>query len=93
MSTALLSVWDKTDLVALGTRLHKAGWHLIASGGTARALDEAGLPVTPVADVTGEPEMLDGRVKTLHPAVHAGLLARDTEARPGGAGRARLDAF
>jgi phosphoribosylaminoimidazolecarboxamide formyltransferase/IMP cyclohydrolase len=80
MSTALLSVWDKTNLVALGTRLHEAGWRLIASGGTARTLDEAGLPVTPVADVTGEPEMLDGRVKTLHPAVHAGLLARDTEA-------------
>lgn len=80
MRTALLSVWDKTGLSELGVNLHAAGWRLIASGGTARALAEAGLPVTPVAEMTGEPEMLGGRVKTLHSAIHAGLLARDTEA-------------
>jgi phosphoribosylaminoimidazolecarboxamide formyltransferase/IMP cyclohydrolase len=80
MRTALLSVWDKTGLAELGTRLNAAGWRLIASGGTARALERSGLPVTSVAELTGEPEMLDGRVKTLHPAIHAGLLARDTEA-------------
>ncbi len=80
MPTALLSVWDKTGLLELAKDLHQAGWELIASGGTARALKEGGLPVKPVADITGEPEMLGGRVKTLHPAIHAGLLARDTEA-------------
>ncbi len=80
MPTALLSVWDKTGLINLGKTLHQAGWELIASGGTARALVEAGLSVRSVADITGEPEMLGGRVKTLHPAIHAGLLARDTEA-------------
>ena len=80
MPTALLSVWDKTGMIELGHALHQTGWELIASGGTARALAEAGLPVLAVADITGEPEMLDGRVKTLHPAIHAGLLARDTEA-------------
>ncbi len=78
MKTALLSVWDKTGIEELATHLHAAGWRLIASGGTARALEAAGLPVTPVAEVTGEAEMLGGRVKTLHPAIHAGLLARKT---------------
>jgi phosphoribosylaminoimidazolecarboxamide formyltransferase/IMP cyclohydrolase len=80
MPTALLSVWDKTDLVTLAAKLKGAGWELIASGGTARMLSVAGFVVKPVSGVTGEPEMLDGRVKTLHPAIHAGLLARDTEA-------------
>lgn len=79
MKTALLSVWDKTGLVALAGRLAAAGWRLIASGGTARALEAAGLAVTPVERITGEPEMLGGRVKTLHPAIHAGLLARGTD--------------
>ncbi len=78
MKTALLSVWDKTDLAAFARRLAAAGWRLIASGGTAQALKAAGLAVTPVEQITGEPEMLGGRVKTLHPAIHAGLLARDT---------------
>lgn len=78
MPTALLSVWDKTGLTDFATRLHSTGWNLIASGGTARALDAAGLPVRRVSDLTGEPEMLGGRVKTLHPAIHAALLARDT---------------
>lgn len=79
MKTALLSVWDKAGLVALASRLAAAGWRLIASGGTARALEAAGLAVTPVEGITGEPEMLGGRVKTLHPAIHAGLLARDND--------------
>jgi len=72
---ALLSVSDKTGLADLGRGLVARGFELISTGGTARALREAGLPVTDVAAVTGFPEMLDGRVKTLHPRVHAGLLA------------------
>ena len=72
---ALLSVSDKTDLVELGTGLVARGFELVSTGGTARTLRDAGLPVTDVASVTGSPEMLDGRVKTLHPRVHAGLLA------------------
>ena len=72
---ALLSVSDKTGLVDLGRGLVARGFELVSTGGTARALRDAGLPVTDVAAVTGSPEMLDGRVKTLHPRVHAGLLA------------------
>ena len=72
---ALLSVSDKSGLVDLGRGLVARGWELVSTGGTARTLREAGLPVTDVAAVTGFPEMLDGRVKTLHPSVHAGLLA------------------
>ncbi len=72
---ALLSVSDKTGLAELGRGLVVRGWELVSTGGTARALREAGLPVTDVAAVTGFPEMLDGRVKTLHPRVHGGLLA------------------
>jgi phosphoribosylaminoimidazolecarboxamide formyltransferase / IMP cyclohydrolase len=72
---ALLSVSDKTGLVDLGRGLVARGFELVSTGGTARALRDAGLPVTDVAAVTGFPEMLDGRVKTLHPRVHAGLLA------------------
>ena len=73
---ALLSVSDKTGLVDLGRALAARGVELVSTGGTARALAAAGLPVTAVADVTGFPEMMDGRVKTLHPAVHGGILAR-----------------
>ncbi len=80
MPRALLSVYDKTGLVELGSGLAALGWELIASGGTAKALLDAGIPVTPVEQVTGAPEMLGGRVKTLHPAIHGGILARDTEA-------------
>lgn len=80
MKTALLSVWDKKGVVALAEKLAAAEWRLIASGGTARALRESGLDVTPVSEITGAPEMFDGRVKTLHPAIHAGILARDTAA-------------
>lgn len=73
---ALLSVSDKTDLIPFARALSRRGVVLISTGGTARALEEAGLPVRRVAEITGFPEILDGRVKTLHPAVHAGLLAR-----------------
>jgi phosphoribosylaminoimidazolecarboxamide formyltransferase/IMP cyclohydrolase len=73
---ALLSVSDKEGLVPFARALSAHGVALVSTGGTARALAEAGLPVTEVAAVTGFPEMLDGRVKTLHPAIHGGLLAR-----------------
>jgi phosphoribosylaminoimidazolecarboxamide formyltransferase/IMP cyclohydrolase len=76
MTTALLSVSDKTGIVEFARALHDAGVKLLSTGGTARLLADAGLPVTEVAEVTGFPEMLDGRVKTLHPRIHAGLLAR-----------------
>lgn len=72
---ALLSVSDKTGIVELARRLHALGVELLSTGGTMKALQEAGIPVTGVSDVTGFPECLDGRVKTLHPAIHAGLLA------------------
>ncbi len=73
---ALLSVSDKTGIVELARALHGLGVGLISTGGTATLLREQGLPVTEVAELTGFPEMLDGRVKTLHPKVHGGLLAR-----------------
>ena len=73
---ALISVSDKTGIVDLAHALHALGVGLISTGGTAKLLAEQGLPVTEVAEVTGFPEMLDGRVKTLHPKVHGGLLAR-----------------
>ncbi|MEM7439252.1 MAG: bifunctional phosphoribosylaminoimidazolecarboxamide formyltransferase/IMP cyclohydrolase [Pseudomonadota bacterium] len=72
---ALLSVSDKTGLAELGNALSDAGVELVSTGGTASALREAGLSVRDVSDLTGFPEMMDGRVKTLHPAVHGGLLA------------------
>ena len=72
---ALLSVSDKTGLAELGAALAARGVELVSTGGTARALREAGLTVRDVADLTGFPEMMDGRVKTLHPMVHGGLLA------------------
>lgn len=77
---AILSVWDKTGLVELGQGLAALGYELVASGGTARKLVEAGLDVVQVDDVTGHPEILGGRVKTLHPAIHGGILARRTDA-------------
>ena len=73
---ALLSVSDKTGLVPFAQALHARGVTLLSTGGTAKVLAEAGLPVVNVSDVTKFPEMLDGRVKTLHPAVHGGILAR-----------------
>lgn len=75
---ALFSVYDKSGLVEFAQSLHESGVELIASGGTARLLAEAGLPVAAVEDLTGFPEILGGRVKTLHPAVHGGILARRT---------------
>jgi phosphoribosylaminoimidazolecarboxamide formyltransferase/IMP cyclohydrolase len=72
---ALLSVSDKTGVVEFAEGLVRLGFELVSTGGTARTLRDAGLPVTDVAAVTGAPEMLDGRVKTLHPRVHAGILA------------------
>ncbi len=72
---ALISVWDKTGVVEFATRLSDLGWEIVSSGGTAAALAEAGVPVLAVEDVTGSPEMLDGRVKTLHPRIHGGILA------------------
>ncbi len=80
MPNALLSVSNKHGLVDLGRELNQLGWTLVASGGTAAALEQAGLPVVAVSAVTGAPEMLSGRVKTLHPVIHAGILARDNQA-------------
>jgi phosphoribosylaminoimidazolecarboxamide formyltransferase/IMP cyclohydrolase len=76
MPTALLSVSDKTGLPEFAASLQKLGWDLVSTGGTAAALRNAGLTVRDVSELTGFPEILDGRVKTLHPAVHAALLAR-----------------
>src|ERR1700679_3480196 len=79
---ALLSVWDKTGLVDFAKGLRAQNIELVASGGTAKALEEAGIEHLDVDDVTGFPEMMDGRLKTLHPKIHGGILARrgiDTE--------------
>jgi phosphoribosylaminoimidazolecarboxamide formyltransferase/IMP cyclohydrolase len=73
---ALLSVYDKSGVIELARSLHELGVELISTGNTKRLLAEAGLPARAVSEVTGFPEILDGRVKTLHPAIHAGLLAR-----------------
>jgi phosphoribosylaminoimidazolecarboxamide formyltransferase/IMP cyclohydrolase len=75
ITRALLSVSDKTGLIEFATALSKLGIALVSTGGTAKALKDAGLNVTDVAELTGFPEMMDGRVKTLHPKVHGGLLA------------------
>ncbi|MEO6703229.1 MAG: bifunctional phosphoribosylaminoimidazolecarboxamide formyltransferase/IMP cyclohydrolase, partial [Jatrophihabitantaceae bacterium] len=72
---ALVSVYDKTGLAELARGLHESGVEIVSTGSTAAQIAEAGIPVTPVATVTGFPEILGGRVKTLHPNVHAGLLA------------------
>jgi phosphoribosylaminoimidazolecarboxamide formyltransferase/IMP cyclohydrolase len=79
MPTAILSVYDKTGIVEFAQGLASLGWTLLASGGTAKFLSQNGLQVTEMADYTGSPEILGGRVKTLHPAIHGGLLARSTE--------------
>lgn len=80
MPRALLSVYDKTGLIDFATELIQYGWDLVASGGTEKVLREAGLPVAAVEQLTGVPEMLGGRVKTLHPAIHGPILARDLPA-------------
>src|SRR5215831_17405133 len=76
MSRALISVSNKTDLVDFARGLASRGYEIVSTGGTAKALVEAGVPVTNVSEITGFPEMMDGRVKTLHPNVHGGILAR-----------------
>ena len=76
MPRVLLSVSDKSGLIPFASELTRRGWTLLSTGGTSRALREAGLTVTDVSEITGHPEIMDGRVKTLHPAVHAGLLGR-----------------
>ncbi|WP_042705104.1 bifunctional phosphoribosylaminoimidazolecarboxamide formyltransferase/IMP cyclohydrolase [Methanomicrobium mobile] len=76
MKYALLSVWDKTGIVEFAQFLVSKGYSLLSSGGTAKAIAQAGIPVTEVSDYTGAPEMMDGRVKTLHPKIHGGLLGR-----------------
>lgn len=79
MPRAILSVYDKTDLVKFATTLVDLGWDLVASGGTESTIRDAGLPVASIDQLTGVPELLGGRVKTLHPAIHAGILARDNQ--------------
>ena len=76
MKRALLSVSDKTGLVSFAKGLIDRGFELVSTGGTHRELAAAGIAVTSVEEATGFPEMLDGRVKTLHPKIHAGILAR-----------------
>src|SRR5258708_6822384 len=88
MPTAILSVHDKTGIVEFARALTAQGWSRLASGGTAGLLRDNGCPVTEVAEYTGSPEILGGRVKTLHPAIHGGLLARSTPAD-----RAELEAL
>ena len=79
MPTAILSVHNKTGLIEFAQGLASLGWTLLASGGTAKLLRDKNIPVTEVADYTKSPEILGGRVKTLHPAIHGGLLARPTD--------------
>lgn len=74
-----MSVSNKAGLLNFAQKLNAFGLKLVASGGTAKSIRDAGLPVQDVADITGAPEMLGGRVKTLHPAVHGGILARNIE--------------
>src|SRR4026207_274656 len=76
MRRALISVSDKTGIVEFASGLRTRGFKLISTGGTALTLEHASLPVLSVSTVTGFPEMLDGRVKTLHPHIHGGILAR-----------------
>ena len=76
IKTALISVSDKTDIVSLARGLEAAGVRIISTGGTAKLLKKEGIDTTPVADITGMAEMMDGRIKTLHPAIHGGILAR-----------------
>src|SRR5499427_7077438 len=78
---ALISVSDKTGLVEFATALHRLGVEILSTGGTAAALSAAGIPVVSVSDFTGSPEILDGRVKTLHPKIHGGLLGRRDDPR------------
>ena len=83
MKRALLSVTDKTGLQEFAQFLHDNGVELLSTGGTAKTISDAGLPVIEVSEYTGSPEILGGRVKTLHPKIHGGILARRDH---GGAG-------
>src|ERR671910_131937 len=87
MRRAILSVSDKSGLIDFARGLSTRGFELVSTGGTARALADAGLAVVSVSDVTGFPEMMDGRVKTLHPRIHGGILAR--RSHPGDLAAAR----
>ena len=81
MKRALISVFNKDGVLDFAKFLHNSGWEILSTGGTAKYLSEKGIPVTDVSSVTGFPECLDGRVKTLHPKIHAGILAiRDNQA-------------
>ncbi len=80
MPRALISVSDKTGIIEFARQLNALGWELVASGGTGAALEASGVSVTSVERITGQVELLSGRVKTLHPAIHSGILARDTDA-------------
>lgn len=73
---ALISVSDKTGIVEFAKKLNILGWEIVSTGGTKTALDESGIQTIAIEDVTNFPEMMDGRVKTLHPKIHGGLLAR-----------------
>ena len=88
VTSALISVSDKTGITAFARALSQQGIRIISTGGTARLLSEDGIEVTPVAEVTGAPEMMDGRVKTLNPMIHGGILARRDDANH----RADMDA-
>ena len=79
---ALLSVSDKRGIVEFGKELAAMGVDIISTGGTMKALHDAGVPVTAVQDVTGFPEMMDGRVKTLHPKIHGAILAMRDHEKP-----------
>ncbi|HEX2722444.1 MAG TPA: bifunctional phosphoribosylaminoimidazolecarboxamide formyltransferase/IMP cyclohydrolase, partial [Gemmatimonadaceae bacterium] len=79
MPLALLSVSDKTGLLDFAHGLTTLGWEIVSTGGTAKTLRAAGIAAREVSDLTGFPEILDGRVKTLHPSVHGGLLARRSD--------------
>ena len=95
MPRALLSVSEKADLIPFARALSAKGYEIVSTGGTARALEQAGVPTTGISAVTGFPEIMDGRVKTLHPAVHGGILARrsrsDDMATIGGHGITPID--
>lgn len=78
MKRALISVSDKTGLVEFAKKLQELGWEIVSTGGTAKTLENAGVEVIGISEVTGFPEILEGRVKTLHPKVHGGILAKDT---------------
>ena len=74
--TALISVWDKTGIEELAASLQSMGWNILSTGGTASRLRDSGIKVIDVSEATGHPEIFDGRVKTLHPTIHSGILAR-----------------